>query len=81
MILSALTESIILSADGAESIILSAGGTKQQSTLSCNKNVVTMAAAEATVAAATDLMSVLATTNAAGGCRRGRREIIHGWRG
>jgi hypothetical protein len=64
IILSACGESIILSAGGAESIILSAGGAKQQSTLSCSKNVGTMAAAEATVAAATDLMSVAATTTA-----------------
>jgi hypothetical protein len=53
MILSASAESLILSAGGAESIILSAGGAKQLSTISCSKNVVTMAAAEVTVAAAT----------------------------
>jgi hypothetical protein len=52
MILSACAESIILSAGSAESIILSAGGAKQHSTISCSKNVATMAAAEATVAAA-----------------------------
>jgi hypothetical protein len=53
---------MILSAGGTESIILSAGSAKQQSTISCSKNVATMAAAEATVAAATDLMSVATTT-------------------
>ena len=45
-------------------MILSVGGTKQQSTVSCSKNVVTMVVAEATVAAAMDLMSVAATTTA-----------------
>ena len=49
---------------GAESIILSVGGTKQQSTISCSKNVATMAAAEATVAAATNLMLVAVMTTA-----------------
>jgi hypothetical protein len=53
VILSAHAESIILSAGSAESIILSAGDAKQQSTISCSKNVATMAAAEATVVAAT----------------------------
>jgi hypothetical protein len=53
MILSAHTESMILSVGGAESIILSAGGAKQQSTISCSKNVATIAAAEVTVVAVT----------------------------
>jgi hypothetical protein len=53
MILSAPpAESMILSAC-AESMILSAGGAIQQSTISCSKNVATMAAAEGKVAAAT----------------------------
>jgi hypothetical protein len=53
MILSALpAKSMILSAH-AESIILSAGGTKQQSTISRSKNVAMMAAAEAKVVAVT----------------------------
>jgi hypothetical protein len=64
IILSARGESIILSVGGAESIILSVGGAKQQSTICLSKNVVTMAAAEATVAAATDLMSVAGMTTA-----------------
>jgi hypothetical protein len=73
IILSARGESIILSAGGAESIILSVGGTKQQSTISCSKNVVRMAAAEATVAAVTDLMWVAATTTAVTAVRRQQR--------
>jgi hypothetical protein len=40
------------------------GGAKQQSTISCSKNVVMMAAAEATVVAVMDLTSVAATTTA-----------------
>ncbi len=44
------------------SIILSASGNKQQSTISCSKNVAMMAAAEATVALVTDLMSIAVTT-------------------
>jgi hypothetical protein len=49
---------MIFSAGGTESIILSAGGAKQQSTISCRKNVATMAAAEGTVGAAMALMLV-----------------------
>jgi hypothetical protein len=64
IILSACAENMILSAGGAESIIFSAGGAKQQSTISCSKNVATMAAAEATVAVAKDLTLVVATITA-----------------
>jgi hypothetical protein len=55
---------MILSVGGTESIMLSAGGAKQQSTISCSKNVATMAVAEAKVAAATNLTSVATTTTA-----------------
>jgi hypothetical protein len=57
MILSARAESMILSA-GGESIILSAGGAKQHSTMlqqKCGDD----GGGRGTVAAATDLMSVL----------------------
>jgi hypothetical protein len=64
IILSARGESIILSAGGTESIILSVGGAKHQSTISCSKNVAMIVAVVATEAAATDLMSVAATTTA-----------------
>jgi hypothetical protein len=59
IILSARGESIILSAGGGENIILSVGGTKQQST-TLQQNVATMVATEVTMAAAKDLMSVVA---------------------
>jgi hypothetical protein len=49
IIVSAHIESMILSAGSVESIILSVDGAKQQSTISCSKNVAMMAAAEATV--------------------------------
>ncbi len=64
IILSAHAESIILSAQPAFSMILSVGGAIQQSTISCSKNVATMAAAEATVVAAIDLMLVAAMKTA-----------------